>query len=97
MFGGRHREVAVDRYQSEPRAASEPQAAKGRRVVMAEELRRAELLRDRLEGLKQVVKSYPEGHATRALLDGLDLDRPLQAVEEDIERLWDHLLYPRGT
>ena len=79
------------------REQSEARAGKDRRAAMAEELRRAELVRDRLESLKQVVKSYPEGHATRALLDALDLDRSLQAVEEDIERLWDRLLYPRGT
>ncbi len=79
------------------REQSEAKAGKDRRAAMAEELRRAELVRDRLESLKQVVKSYPEGHTTRALLDALDLDRPLQAVEEDIERLWDRLLYPRGT
>lgn len=81
----------MDREQAEARAATE------RRAAMAEELRKAELVRDRLESLKQVVKSYPEGHATRVLLDDLDLDRPLRAVEEDIESLWNSLLYPRGS
>ena len=41
-------------------------AARGRQAAMVEELRKAELVRDRLEGLQQLVSSYPEGHDTRA-------------------------------
>jgi hypothetical protein len=72
-------------------------AARERRAAMVEELRKAELVRDRLEGLQQLVGSYPEGHDTRVLLEDLHLDRALRAVEEDIEALWDSLLHPRGT
>jgi HEPN domain-containing protein len=64
---------------------------------MIEELRKAELVRDRLEGLQQLVSSYPEGHDTRALLENLHLDRALRAVEENIGALQDALLHPRGT
>jgi len=64
---------------------------------MVEELRMAELVRDRLESLQQLVGFYPEGHDTRALLENLHLDRALRAVEEDIAALRDALLYPRGT
>jgi hypothetical protein len=42
---------------------------------MVEELRKAELVRDRLESLEQLVRSYPEGHDTRVLLENLHLDR----------------------
>jgi hypothetical protein len=75
----------------------ERQAALERQAAMVEELRKAELVRDRLESLEQLVRSYPEGHDTRVLLENLQLDRALRAVEEDIRALRDALIYPRGT
>jgi hypothetical protein len=74
----------------------ERQAALERQAAMVEELRKAELVRDRLESLEQLVKSYPEGHDTRVLLENLHLDRALRAVE-NIRTLRDSLIYPRGT
>jgi hypothetical protein len=68
-----------------------------RQAAMVEELRKAELVRDRLEGLDQIARSFPEGHDTRVLLENLHLDRALRAVEEDIRTLRDALLHPRGT
>jgi hypothetical protein len=64
---------------------------------MVEELRKVELVRDRLASLRQLVASYPEGHDTRVLLENLHLDRALRAVEEDIGALREALIYPRGT
>jgi hypothetical protein len=64
---------------------------------MVDELRKAEEVRDRLEGLNQIARSYPEGHDMRVLLENLHLDRALRAVEEDIETLRDALLHPGGT
>ena len=64
---------------------------------MVEELRKAELVRDRLEGLLRVVRTYPEGHHTRMLLEDMQLDRALEVVEEDIRNLVERLTYPRGT
>jgi hypothetical protein len=75
----------------------ERQAALERQAAMVEELRKAELVRDRLESLEQLVRSYPEGHDTRVLLENLHLDRALRAVEENIRTLRDSLIYPRGT
>jgi hypothetical protein len=75
----------------------ERQAALERQAAMVEELRKAELVRDRLESLEQLVRSYPEGHDTRVLLENLHLDRALRAVEGDIRTLRDSLIYPRGT
>ena len=72
-------------------------AARQRDASMVEELRKAELVRDRLEGLQQLVSSYPEGHRTRVLLENLHLERALGAVEEDIGALRDSLLHPGGT
>ena len=72
-------------------------AARGRQAAMVEELRKAELVRDRLESLQQLVSSYPEGHDTRTLLENLHLERALQAVEGNIGALREALLYPRGT
>jgi hypothetical protein len=68
-----------------------------RQAEMVEELRKAELVRDRLEGLDQIARSFPEGHDTRVLLDNLHLERALRAVEEEIGTLRDALLHPRGT
>ena len=72
-------------------------AARERQAAMVEELRKAELVCDRLESLQQLVSSYPQGQHTRVLLEDLYLDRALRAVEEYIGALRDSLLYPRGT
>jgi hypothetical protein len=71
--------------------------AREREHTMVDELRKAELVRDRLAGLDQIARSYPEGHHTRVLLENLGLDRALRAVEEDIRTLRDALLHPGGT
>ena len=76
---------------------AELRAANERITAMAEELRKAELVRDRLEGLAQLMGSYPEGHDMRARLDALHIDRALEGVDEDIQLLTDALQYPRGT
>jgi hypothetical protein len=44
--------------------------AVARQEAMVDELRKAELVRDRLESLDQSAKAYPEGHHVRVLLDG---------------------------
>jgi hypothetical protein len=83
------REVAVEREQQE---------AIARQEVMVEELRKAELVRNRLESLEQSVKAYPEGHDIRMLIEGLHLDEEaLRAVEEYIRTLREALVHPRGT
>ncbi len=53
----------------------EEMAARKRQAEMVDELRKAELVRDRLESLQQLVDSYPEGHHTRVLLEELHLER----------------------
>jgi endonuclease V-like protein UPF0215 family len=82
------REVAVEREQQE---------AMARQELMAEELRKAELVRDRLESLEQSAKAYPEGHDIRVLIEGLHLDEALRAVEEYIRSLREALIHPRGS
>jgi hypothetical protein len=82
------REVAVER---------ERQEAIARQEAMVEDLRKAELVRDRLESLQQSARAYPEGHYIRVLIEGLHLDEALRAVEEDIRTLRETLLHPRGT
>ena len=72
-------------------------AANERITTMAEDLRRAELVRDRLEGLDELMGSYPEGHDMRARLEALHIGQALEGVEEDIRRLMDALQHPRGT
>ena len=48
--------------------------AVARQETMVDELRKAELVRDRLEGLDQSVKAYPEGHHVRVLVEGLGVE-----------------------
>ena len=76
---------------------AEFRAANERITTMAEELRKAELVRDRLEGLDRLMGSYPEGHDMRARLEALHVDRALEGVNDDIRVLMDALQHPRGT
>ena len=76
---------------------AEFRAANERITAMAEELRKAELVRDRLEGLDRLMGTYPEGHDMRARLEALQVDRALEGVNEDIRLLTDALQHPRGT
>lgn len=71
--------------------------ARAREEGMVEELRKAELVRDRLQSLDQIAREYPEGHDMRVLIENLHLDRAIQAVEEDIRALRDALIHPGGT
>ena len=76
---------------------AELRAANERITAMAEELRKAVLVRDRLEELARLMGSYPEGHEMRARLEALHVDRALESVNEDIQLLTDALQHPRGT
>jgi len=91
----------MEREEAELRALNQEEAslraANKRITTMAEEVRKAELVRDRLEGLGRLMGSYPEGHEMRARLEALHVDRALEGVNEDIQRLTNALLYPRGT
>jgi hypothetical protein len=91
----------MEREEAELRALKQEEAslrAANRRITtMAEELRKAELVRDRLEGLARLMGSYPEGHDMRKRLQALEVELALEGVNEDIRRLTDALLYPRGT
>jgi hypothetical protein len=91
MFRSRTAGEKVEREDAEFRAANE------RITAMAEELRKAELVRDRLEGLVRLMGSYPEGHDMRARLEDLHVERALEGVDEDIRVLTDALEHPRGT
>jgi hypothetical protein len=91
----------MEREEAELRALNQEEAAlraaNERITTMAEELRKAELVRDRLEGLVRLMGSYPEGHEMRARLEALHVDQALEEVNEDIRVLRESLLYPRGT
>jgi hypothetical protein len=79
------------------REDAEFMAANERITAMAEVLRKAELVRDRPEGLAKLMGSYPEGHDMRTRLEALHVDLALEGVNEDIRRLTDALQHPRGT
>ena len=87
-FGGLDREVAVE---------GGREAALARQEAMVEDLRKAELVRDRLESLRQSARAYPEGHDMRVLIEELPLGQALRAVEGYTRTLREALLYPRGT
>jgi Cys-tRNA synthase (O-phospho-L-seryl-tRNA:Cys-tRNA synthase) len=91
----------MEREEAELRALNQEEAAlraaNERITTMAEELRKAELVRDRLEGLERLMGSYPEGHDMRARLEALHVDRALEGVNEEIRLLTEILLYPGGT
>ena len=91
----------MEREEAELRALNQEEAslraANERITTMAEELRKAELVRDRLEGLARLMGSNSEGHSMRERLAALHVDRALEGVNEDIRRLTDALLHPRGT
>jgi hypothetical protein len=78
MFRSRTGGEKVEREEVEFRAANE------RITAMAEELRKAELVRDRLDDLTRLTGSYPETHDMRARLEDLHVDRALEGVVEDI-------------
>ena len=73
------------------------QDAIARQEVMVEDLRKAELVRDRLESLDQSARAYPEGHNIRVLVEGLHLDQALQVVEQEVRALREALFHPRGS
>jgi hypothetical protein len=91
----------MEREEAELRALEQKEAslreANEHITVMAEDLRRAEQVRDRLEELVGLMGSYPEGHAMRTRLVELHIERALEGVEEDIRVLRDALQHPRGT
>jgi hypothetical protein len=72
-------------------------AANERITKMAEDLRKAEQVRDRLEGLNVLMGSYPEGHDMRTRLEALHIESALEGVEQDIRVLMDSIQYPQGT
>ena len=73
------------------------QEAIARQEAMVEDLRKAELVRDRLESLDQSARAYPEGHDIRVLVEGLHLNQALRVVEEEVRILRDALFHPRGS
>jgi hypothetical protein len=71
--------------------------AVARQEAMVDELRKAELVRDRLESLDQSAKAYPEGHHVRVLVEGLGVERALRTVEEEVRTLREALIHPRDS
>jgi len=91
----------MEREEAELRALNQEEAslraANERITTMAEDLRKAEQVRDRLVELDTLMGSYPEGHKMRTRLVELHIERALEGVEQDIGVLRDALQHPRGT
>ena len=69
------------------REDAEFRAANERITKMAEDLRKAQQVRDRPEELDRLMGSYPKGHEMRTRLVELHIERALEGVEEDIPTL----------
>jgi hypothetical protein len=91
----------MEREEAELRALEQKEAslrtANERITEMAEDLRKAEEVRDGLQKLDRLMGSYPEGHKMRTRLVELHIERALEGVEEDIRVLTDAIQHPRGT
>jgi hypothetical protein len=91
----------MEREEAELRALEQEEAslrtANERITEMAEDVRKAEEVRDRLKELDRLMGSYPEGHAMRTRLVELHIERALEGVEEDIRVLMDAIQHPGGT
>lgn len=72
-------------------------AGKDRRLALAEDIRKAELVRDRLLAVEEVAKTYPEGHRMRARLEGLHLEEIVEELDRDLRDLYDRSAHPGGT
>ncbi|CAA9461142.1 MAG: hypothetical protein AVDCRST_MAG28-3295 [uncultured Rubrobacteraceae bacterium] len=59
-----------------------------------EELRKMEDVRNRLQGLQQVARSYQAGHNMRERLESMNIGQVLEMVENDITTLRNTLLHP---
>jgi len=91
----------MEREEAELKALEQEEAALGaaneRITARAEDLRKAEEVRDRLKELDRLMGSYPEGHKMRTRLVELHIERALEGVEEDIRVLMDAIQHLRGT
>lgn len=72
-------------------------AGRERRLALAEDIRKAELVRERLLAVEEVIRTYPEGHKMRARLEGLHLEEILEELDSDLRELYDRTAHPRGT
>lgn len=89
--------LAANREEVVEREGPEVRAGKERRLALAEEIQKLQLVRERLEGVREVTQTYPEGHDMRTRLDDLHLERVIETIDKQLEDLWDRTLYPRGT
>ena len=79
------------------REDAEFKAANERITKMAEDVRRAEQVRDKLKEVDVLMGSYPKGSDMRTRQVELHIERALEGVEEDIRVLMDAIQHPRGT
>ena len=75
----------------------EIRAGRERRHAMAEEIRKLELVRERLVGVDEIAKTYPQGHDMRVRIENLHVERVIEAVDAELDGLWDRSIHPRGT
>ncbi len=68
-----------------------------RHTSMIQELHKAEDVRERLQGLEEVARSYPADHDMRQRLESMNIGQILEMVENDIDTLRDALLHPGGS
>ncbi|HEV2744943.1 MAG TPA: hypothetical protein VGV91_17435 [Rubrobacter sp.] len=87
----------MDRGQEQERNQEQVRAGRERRLALAEEVRKLEVVRERLVAVDEVTGTLPEGHHMRARLENLNLEKVIEGRDEDLRDLYDRAAHPRGT
>ena len=87
----------MDRGQEQERDQDRVRAGKGRRMAMADDIRKLETVRERLVAVEEVAQTYPEGHHMRVRLENLKLNKVVEDLDEELRDLYDRSAHPRGT
>lgn len=87
----------MDRGQERERGQDRVRAGRERRLALADDIRKLEVVRERLLAVDEVTRTYPEGHRMRVRLENLDLRKMVEELDEDLRDLYDRSAHPRGT
>jgi ABC-type transport system involved in cytochrome c biogenesis ATPase subunit len=97
VYSPADREALVDRGQEQERDREQVSAGRERRLALAEDIRRLEVVRERLLAVDEIAGTLPADHKMRARLDDLSLERVVEELDADLRDLYDRTAHPRGT
>jgi hypothetical protein len=87
----------VDRGKEQERDQDQVRAGRERRMTMADDISKLEIVRERLVAVEEVAQTYPEGHHMRVRLENLKLNKVVEDLDEELRDLYDRSAHPRGT